>query len=52
MVSRVRNWVASWGGFSVGAAGTSALAPVTTTLRGADHGPCSRSRLTACTRQK
>jgi len=35
-----------------GAAGTPAPAPVTWTLRIEDHGPCTRSLLTAWTRQK
>src|SRR5262249_4501190 len=37
---------------SAGAAGTPAPAPVTWTLRIEDHGPCTRSLLTAWTRQK
>src|SRR4051812_25353105 len=40
------------GWLSVGVAGTPAPAPVTVKLRTADHGPCTTSLLTACTRQK
>ena len=40
------------GRFSVGVAGSPALAPVTLTRRAVDHGPWTESLLTACTRQK
>ena len=40
------------GGFRVGVARSPALAPVILTLRAVDHGPWTKSLLTAWTRQK
>jgi hypothetical protein len=40
------------GWFKVGRPGTPVVAPVTEKLRGADHALCTKSLLTAWTRQK
>ena len=52
MFSQEWNWVALCGGLSTAVPGTPGPAPVMVKLRGDDHGPASRSRLTAWTRQK